>query len=190
MSLKKYTKATKKSNFSSQFLRMQKNQLIDLKLNLERYVITLLEFEFNSGRYELKLIKSYVIPWVQQHHQTSFLKPRKQVRPKTFFLMGGLTVPTRSRMKCYLHTKPFSVNWKTTTPLIKTLGSIRTWYQVDLIGSKHYRNFMSSQYLHGIITIIYRRFGRNIKWLHLKIFLPWYNNKDVLTILGAEQKMV
>ena len=110
LSLKKYTKATKKSNFSSQFLRMQKNQLIDLKLNLERYVITLLEFEFNSGRYELKLIKSYVIPWVQQHHQTSFLKPRKQVRPKTFFLMGGLTVPTRSRMKCYLHTKPFSVN--------------------------------------------------------------------------------
>ena len=48
---------------STQFLRMQKNQLIDLKQNLERYVNTLPVFGFNSGRYDLNLIKSYLIPY-------------------------------------------------------------------------------------------------------------------------------
>ena len=46
---------------STQFLRIQKNQLIDLKQHLERYVNT---FGFNSGRYDLNLIKSYLIPYL------------------------------------------------------------------------------------------------------------------------------
>ena len=46
---------------STQFLRMQKNQLIDLKQDLERYVNTLPVFGFNSRRYDLNLIKSYLI---------------------------------------------------------------------------------------------------------------------------------
>ena len=49
---------------STQFLRSQKNQLIDLKQNLERYVNTLPVFGFNSGRYYLNLIKSYLIPYL------------------------------------------------------------------------------------------------------------------------------
>ena len=53
---------TEETDMSTQFLRMQKNQLIDLKQNLERYVNTLPVFGFNSGRYDLKLIKSYIIP--------------------------------------------------------------------------------------------------------------------------------
>ena len=43
---------------------MQKNQLIDLKQNLERYVNTLPVFGFNSGRYDLNLIMSYLIPYL------------------------------------------------------------------------------------------------------------------------------
>ena len=43
---------------SIQFLRIQKNQLIDLKQHLERYVNTLPVFGFNSGRYDLNLIKN------------------------------------------------------------------------------------------------------------------------------------
>ena len=43
---------------------MQKNQLIDLKQNLERYDHTLPVFGFNSGRYDLNLIKSYLIPYL------------------------------------------------------------------------------------------------------------------------------
>ena len=49
---------------STQFLRMQKNQLIDLKQNLEWYVNTLPVLGFNSGRYDLNLIKSYPIPYL------------------------------------------------------------------------------------------------------------------------------
>ena len=50
--------------YATQFLRMQKNQLIDLKQNLERYVNTLPVFGFNSGRCDLNLIKSYLIPYL------------------------------------------------------------------------------------------------------------------------------
>ena len=43
---------------------MQKNQLIDLKQNLERFVNILPIFGFNSGRYDLNMIKSYLIPYL------------------------------------------------------------------------------------------------------------------------------
>ena len=46
---------------STQFLRIQK-KLIELKQHLERYVNTLPVFAFNSGRYDLNLINSYLIP--------------------------------------------------------------------------------------------------------------------------------
>ena len=55
---------TEETDMSTQFLRMQKNHLIDLKQNLERYVNTLPVFGFNSGRYDLNLIKSYLIPYL------------------------------------------------------------------------------------------------------------------------------
>ena len=47
-----------------QFLRIQKNQLIDLTQHLERYVNILPLFGFNSGRYDLNWIKSYLIPYL------------------------------------------------------------------------------------------------------------------------------
>ena len=55
---------TEETEMSTQFLRMQKSQLIDLKQNLERFVNTLPVFGFNSGRYDLNLIKSYLIPYL------------------------------------------------------------------------------------------------------------------------------
>ena len=42
---------------------MQKNWLIDLKQHQKMYVTTLPVFRFNSGRYDLNLIKSYPIPY-------------------------------------------------------------------------------------------------------------------------------
>ena len=47
---------------STKFLPFQKNQLIDLKQHLERFVNTSPVFRFNSGRYDLDLMKSYLIP--------------------------------------------------------------------------------------------------------------------------------
>ena len=47
---------------STQILQIQKKQLIDLQENLERYCIVLPIFGFNSAKYDLNLIKSYLLP--------------------------------------------------------------------------------------------------------------------------------
>ena len=46
----------------TQFLQIQKNQLFDLQESLECYCIVLLAFSFNSSKYDLNLIKSYLLP--------------------------------------------------------------------------------------------------------------------------------
>ena len=60
----------------TQFLRTQKKQLIDLKQNLERYVNILPVFGFNSGRYDLYLIKSYLIRYLirDKEQETTVIK--------------------------------------------------------------------------------------------------------------------
>ena len=55
---------SEEADMSTLFLRIQKNLLVDLKQLLERYVKTLPVFGFNSGRYDLNLIKSYLIPYL------------------------------------------------------------------------------------------------------------------------------
>ena len=47
---------------STQFLQMQKNQLIDLQEHFERYCNVLPVFGFNSAKYDNKKIKSYFLP--------------------------------------------------------------------------------------------------------------------------------
>ena len=47
---------------STQFLQIQKNQLIDLQESLERYCNVSPVFGFNSAKYDLILIKSYLLP--------------------------------------------------------------------------------------------------------------------------------
>ena len=49
-------------DFSTQFLQMQKNQLIDLQEHFERYCNVLPVFGFNSAKYDFNLIKSYLLP--------------------------------------------------------------------------------------------------------------------------------
>ena len=47
---------------SIQFLQIQKNQLIDLQESLERYCNVLPVFGFNTAKYDLNLIKSFLLP--------------------------------------------------------------------------------------------------------------------------------
>ena len=47
---------------STQFLQMQKNQLVELQEHLERYCNVLPLFGFNSAKYDINLIKSYLLP--------------------------------------------------------------------------------------------------------------------------------
>ena len=49
-------------DLSTQFLQMQKNQLIDLQEHFERYCNVLPVFGFNSAKYDITLIKSYLLP--------------------------------------------------------------------------------------------------------------------------------
>ena len=49
-------------DLSTQFLQMQKNQLIDLQEHFERYCNVLPVFGFNSANYDINLIKSYLLP--------------------------------------------------------------------------------------------------------------------------------
>ena len=51
-------------DMSTQFLEIQKNQLLDLQQHFERYVSTLPVFGFNSGKYYVNLIKSYLLPYL------------------------------------------------------------------------------------------------------------------------------
>ena len=47
---------------STQFLQMQKNQLIELQEHLESYCNVIPVFGFNSAKYDINLIKSYLLP--------------------------------------------------------------------------------------------------------------------------------
>ena len=47
---------------STQFLQIQKNQLIDLEETLERYCNILPVFGFNIAKYDLNLIKWFLLP--------------------------------------------------------------------------------------------------------------------------------
>ena len=47
---------------STQLLQIQKNQLFELGESLERYCNVLPVFGFNSAKYDLNLIKSYLLP--------------------------------------------------------------------------------------------------------------------------------
>ena len=47
---------------STQFRQKQKNQLIDSQEHFDRYCNTFPVFGFNSAKYEINLIKSYLLP--------------------------------------------------------------------------------------------------------------------------------
>ena len=49
-------------DLSTQFLQMQKNQIFDLQEHFERYCNVLPVFGFNSAKYDINLIKSYLLP--------------------------------------------------------------------------------------------------------------------------------
>ena len=54
---------------STQFLQMQKNRLIDLKEHFERYCNTLPLFGFNGAKYDINLIKLYLLPILVNERQ-------------------------------------------------------------------------------------------------------------------------
>ena len=64
-----FNDTAEEKELSTQFLQMQKNQLIDLQEHFERYFNTLLVFGFNSAKYDVNLIKSYLLPILLNERQ-------------------------------------------------------------------------------------------------------------------------
>ena len=67
-------------DLSTQFLKMQKNQLIDLQVHFERYCNVLPVFGFNSAEHDINLIKSYLLPKLlnDRHIEPTVIKEAKQ----------------------------------------------------------------------------------------------------------------
>ena len=57
-----YCIVEEEKDLSTQFLQWQKNQLIDLQENFERYCNVSPVFGFNSAKYDINLITSYLLP--------------------------------------------------------------------------------------------------------------------------------
>ena len=64
-----FNDTAEEKELSTQFLQMQKNQLIDLQEHFERYCNTLPVFRFNSAKYDIDLIKSYLLPILLNERQ-------------------------------------------------------------------------------------------------------------------------
>ena len=66
---------------------MQKNQLLDLQQHFEQYVNTLPVFRSNSGKYDLNLIKSYLLAYLIHEHDIQPIVIKKANR--SFYLKFG-----------------------------------------------------------------------------------------------------
>ena len=71
-----FNEISEEKELSTQFLQMQKNQLIDLQQTFERYCNTLPVFGFNSAKDEINLIKLYLLPIFvnEQQIEPAFIK--------------------------------------------------------------------------------------------------------------------
>ena len=71
-----FNDTAEEKEFSTQFLQMQKNHLNDLQEQFERYCNTLPVFSFNSAKYDINLIKSYLLPILvnEQQIETAVIK--------------------------------------------------------------------------------------------------------------------
>ena len=71
---------TEDSNVSKSFLQIQQKQLLDLQRHFNNCVDTLPVFGFNSGKYDLNLIKAYLIPHLLNDRdiQPTVIKKAKQ----------------------------------------------------------------------------------------------------------------
>ena len=121
---------------STQFLQMQKNPLIDLQEHFERYCKTLPIFGFNSAKFHINLIKSYLLPILvneQQIEPAVFKKSNKFVSFKfgdvqlldIMNILGGATSLDRSskitkqrRLKAFslMSGSTISKGWTTKLP--------------------------------------------------------------------------
>ena len=104
---------------ATQFLQMQKNHLIELQEHLERYCNVLPVFGFNSAKYDINLIKSYLLPILinarnmepilikKANHFVSFEIGDAQLLDIVNFLGGGTSLDSFLKAYKTSETKAF-----------------------------------------------------------------------------------
>ena len=106
-----FNDTAEEKELSTQFLQMQKNQLIDLKEHFERYCSTPPVFALNTAKYDINLIKSYLLPILVNERQIEPTVIRKANQCVSFKLgdvrlfdilnfLGGATI-LESFLKAY-----------------------------------------------------------------------------------------
>ena len=80
---------SEEQDLSTQFLQMQTNQLTDLQKHLEHQCNVLLVFGFNSAKYDINLIKSYLLP-ILVHERDIEPAVRTKANQFVFFKTGDI----------------------------------------------------------------------------------------------------
>ena len=217
----------KKQTHPLTFLGLKKNQLIDLMQHLERYTNTLPVFGFNSGRYDINLIKSYLIPYLinEKDIEPSVIKKANDLVSFKFgdvqlldimkFLRGATTLASflkaykASEMKGYFPYEWFDTlnkldeqqlpsyddfysNQKNSNPLDKEFDDYQKLLNTGITEEQALKKLglktkpptvlENYNYLKSI--------WEQEKMTTFRVFLRWYNNKDVVPTLDAMQKMI
>ena len=212
---------------STQFLQLQKHQLIQLQEHLERYCNVLPVFGFNSAKYDIKLIKSFFLPILINERNTeptvikkanqfvsfnfgdvqlldimnflggatsldSFLKAYKTAETKGFFPYEWFDCPQKMNSSELPPYDDFFSKLRNVNPPEKDYSD----YQKLLICGLKTEEALSKMKLSkpppsGEENYQYLLVIRNHENMcTFEDFLRWYNNKDVVLILEAMQKML
>ena len=201
---------------TTQFLRIQKSQLIDLKQHLERYVKTLPVFRFNSGRYDLNLIKSYLIPYLIRDKElisfkfgdVQFLGIMKFLgRASTLdsFLKAYKASETKKFFPYEIFDNPDKLDFPELPPYEAFFSKLRNNNSLDkyFIDNEKLRNSgldeqqalkklqiktipPSGMDNYNYLQETWKKNGMTV----FKDFLKWYNNNDVVPTLEAMQNMI
>ena len=89
-----FNDTAEEKELSTQFLEMQKNQLIDLQEHFERYCNTLPIFGLNSAKCDINLIKSYLLPILvyERQNEPKVIKKLISLFPSSLVMCSYLII--------------------------------------------------------------------------------------------------
>ena len=90
-------------DLSTQFLQMQKNQLIELQEQIECYCNLLPVFGINRAKYDINLIKSYLLPFLVKERDIGPTVIKKAKERKFFFQVWRLSITGQYEFPRWCH---------------------------------------------------------------------------------------
>ena len=164
---------TEDSNASKNFLRYQKKQLFNLQRHFNNYDDTLPVFGFNSGMYDLNLIKNYLIP---------HLLNDKAVTPTV--------IKKANQFISFKFGDSFFGKLKNLNPLKKDFAQFEQLIKSGKDESVVLREMVLKENpTTGIENYaLLEELWKVEKMKTFRDFLCWYNNKDVFTNFASNEE--